>query len=134
MIETKEIYVGTTDCKNEEIKIRGCFGWKFVEDRNHGRSGGLHILLKRDTEMKNYQRIANLELEYNKCKKGIKVYNKIVEEPEDLLVVVALFLLLVFPLVLYCVYKSNQKKEIAHNNAKLHKEMNFILEEAKSLL
>lgn len=134
MIETKELYVGTTDRKNEEIKIRGCFGWEYVEERHHGRSGGLHILLKRDTEMKNYSKLASLENEYDDCKKRIKVYNKIVEEPGDLLILAALFILFIFPLVLYCMYKSNQKKEIAENNAKLHKEMNSILEEAKSLL
>ena len=75
-----------------------------------------------------------MENKYDNCKKRIKVYNKIVEEPGDLLILVALFILFVFPLVLYCMYKSNRKKEIAENNAKLHKEMNSILEEAKSLL
>ena len=134
MIETKEPYVGTLVRKNEEIEIRRNFGWKYVEERHHGRSGGLHILLSRDTEMKNYSKLASLENAYDDRKKRIKVYNKIVEEPEDLLILVALFILFIFPLVLYCMYKSNQKREIEENNSKLHKEMNSILEEAKSLL
>ena len=133
MIETKEIYVGTVDRKNEEVKLRGCFGWEFVEDRHHGRSG-LHILLKRDTEMKNYKKLVALEEEHTKCKSQIRTYKPIIDEPEDFLVLFLLFILAIFPLVIYCVYKSNQKKEIAHNNAKLIKRMHEIINEAKVLL
>lgn len=130
MIETKELYVGTTERKNEEIKIRGCFGWEYVEDKHYGRSHALHILLKRDTDIENYNKLASLENEYDDCKKQLKVYSPITDSPENFL----LILLFVFPFILYCMFKSDQKKEIAENNAKLHKEMNSILEEAKSLL
>lgn len=134
MIEKKELYVGSTDRKNEEIELRKNFGWTYVEDTHYGRTHALHIVLQRDPMMKKYKELASLENKYDNCKKRIKVYNKIVEEPGDLLILAALFILFIFPLVLYCMYKSSQKKEIAENNAKLNKEMKSILEEAKSLL
>ncbi len=133
-LESKEIYVGTVAKKEEEIKLRKNFGWKYVEDRNHGRSGGLHIVLVRVEGMKNYSELVSLENEYDDCKKKLKTYNKIVEEPEDLLFIFALFIMLIFPLVIYCAFKSNQKQKIAENNAKLHKRMDEIVLEAQALL
>lgn len=135
-MERKEISVRTDDKKQEDIRVRECFGWNLVKIENRG-STRLHsyfATLERDTEMKNYKKLVALEEEHTKCKSQIRTYKPIIDEPEDFLVLFLLFILAIFPLVIYCVYKSNQKKEIAHNNAKLHKEMNSILEEAKSLL
>lgn len=133
MIEKKEIYVGTTDRKNEEIELRKNFGWTYVEDTHHGRTHALHIVLQRDPMMKKYKELDSLEKQYDNCKKQLKVYHKIVEEPEDLILLVALFLLLIFPLVLYCLYKSKQKERIAINNAGLNLKMKSIIEEAQKL-
>ena len=61
MIETKELYVGSTDRKNEEIELRKNFGWTYVEDTHHGRTHALHIVLQRDPMMKKYKELDSLE-------------------------------------------------------------------------
>lgn len=128
--ETKEIYVGTVQRKAEEIELRKNFGWRYVRDESYGRSAALHIVLERDKEMKNYSSIASLENNYDNLKKQLKKYYPITDSPEMFL----LILIFVFPFVIYCLYKSGQKKEIAENNAKLHKQMDEILKQAKELL
>ena len=129
-LERKEIYVGTVDRKNKEIALRRDFGWSYVEDTHRGRSHVLHIVLSRNKDMKNYSLIAKLEEKHDKLQEQIKTYFPITDSPEMFL----LILLLIFPFVLYCVYKSNQKKEIASNNAKLMNEMKKIRDEARVLL
>jgi hypothetical protein len=129
-IETKEVYVGTVDKKTEEIRLRKNFGWSYVEDKHHGRSGGLHILLQRDKDMKNYGQVAALENKYDALKKQMKYYSPITDSPEMFL----LILVFIFPFVIYCVYKSNQKKAVAENNANVRKQMNEVLNQAQALL
>lgn len=130
MIEKKELYVGTTDRKKEEIELRKNFGWTYVEDTYYGRSHALHIVLQRDPMLKKYKELDSLEKQYDNCKKQLKVYSPITDSPENFL----LILLFVFPFVLYCMYKSNQKREIEENNSKLNKEMKSIVNEAQALL
>ena len=128
-IETKELYVGTYQKKQSEIKIRGYFGWEYVEDKHYGRSGTLHIVLKRDKDLTNYKKLDELEKRYDNYKKQIKTYSPISDSPEMFL----LILLLIFPFVIYCVYKHNQKIEIRNNNGRLIREMNEIIKEAKTI-
>lgn len=127
--ESKEIYVGTVDKKAKEIELRKNFGWTYVEDKHHGRSGGLHILLQRDRDMKNCAQLAALENKYDSLKKQMKYYSPITDSPEMFL----LILVFIFPFVIYCVYKSNQKKAIAENNANVQKQMNEVLNQARLL-
>ena len=129
-LERKEVYVGTVDRKNNEIALRRDFGWSYVEDTHWGRSHALYIVLSRNKDMKNYSSIAKLEEKHDKLQKQIKTYSPITDSPEMFL----LILLLIFPFVLYCVYKSNQKKEIASNNDKLMSEMKKTRDEARALL
>ena len=135
-MERKEISVRTDDKKQEDIKVCECFGWNLVkiESRRVTRLHSYFAIFERDTEMKHYKELVALEEEHTKCKSQIRTYNPIVDEPEDFLVLFLLFILAIFPLVIYCVYKSNQKKEIAHNNAKSIKRMHEIINEAKALL
>ncbi len=128
-IEEKDIYVGTTQRKEEEIKVRQVFGWKYIKDEHHGRTHALHIVLKRNRDIPNYSRLTYLEREYDECKKQLRTYFPITDSPEMFL----LILLLIFPFVIYCVYKSNQKKEIKENNERLHQKMDRILEMARTL-
>lgn len=127
--ESKEIYVGTVDKKAKEIELRKNFGWSYVEDKHHGRSGGLHILLQRDKDMKNYGQLATLENKYDSLQKQMKYYSPITDSPEMFL----LILVFIFPFVIYCVYKSNQKKSVAENNANVQKQMNEVLNQARLL-
>ncbi len=128
--ETKEPYVGTVDKKAKEIALRENFGWRYVTDSHHGRSGGLHIILERNTEMKNYTRISSLEQKYDSLKKQLKTYYPITDSPEMFL----LILVFIFPFIIYCVYKSNQKQTIKENNEAISKQMDAVVKEAKSLL
>ena len=131
--EEKEMYVGTLEKKDKEIKLRKRFGWVYVKDTHHGRSGSLHIVLQRDKDMKHYGELASLEKEYDECKSHMKYYKKVVDEPEDLIIVILLFLLFIFPLIIYLAFKNNQKHSIAEHNAKLESRMKAILLEADAL-
>ena len=129
-IETKEPYVGTIAVKKEQIELRKNFGWRFVEDRNHGRSGGLHILFERDKDMKNYDELARLENMYDDLEKKIKHYYPISDSPEMFLLIFCF----VFPFLIYLGYKHSQKQEYAEHNAEIRDKMNIVLNKAKKLI
>ena len=133
-IETKEIhiyYAGDEMAKNiEESKL---FGWQKTEQTvRHGRSS--YGIMARDKDMPHYYEIVELEEKYLELKKKKKTYNKVIEEPVDVLLMFLLILLFVFPFVLYIVFKSNQKKRINEHNSKLQNQMDEYARKAQELI
>ena len=129
-LERKEVYVGTLARKNEEDSIRSHFCWKYVDDKHVGRSHAWYAIYERNTNILNYEKIAKLDNEYFNLKAQKKVYYPITDSPEMFL----LILLFIFPFVLYCIYKSNQKSEIEAHNLKIEKRLKEIIKEADKLL
>ena len=80
---------------------------------------GLEEQKREDIDMTS--KLAALENKYDSLKKQMKYYSPITDSPEMFL----LILVFIFPFVIYCVYKSNQKKAIAENNANVQKQMNY---------
>ena len=107
------------------------FGWEHTEDasRRHGPHHSTVHVLARDKDTPNYRLIAALEAKYFSLKAQLKSYT-----PMDVGWSIVLFLLLIFPFVIYAAYKSSQKKKIDENNAKIHSQMNKILNEVATLL
>ena len=128
-LETKEPYVGTTTRKEEEIALRKNFGWSYIKDKHVSR-GGLHIVLQRDRDMKNYKEISYCEEKYDSLKSQKKTYFPITDSPEMFL----LILVFIFPFVLYCVFKSNQKQRYKEINESLQRQMDECVAKAKALL
>jgi len=108
------------------------FAWKHTEDTSYssGRIHGTASVLARDKEMPNYKLISALEDKYFHLKSNIKIYKPISDNWE---LAVILFLLLVMPFAIYCIYKGKQKRKINENNNHLQIEMEKVLEEVKSL-
>jgi hypothetical protein len=108
------------------------FGWKHTEDNSvrSGRHHYTHHVLARDKDMENHDRIANLETKYFQLKLELRTYSPITDSPEMFL----LILLLVFPFVIYLVYKGNQKRSIEENNMKIHQQMDEVLKEVEPLI
>ena len=129
-IEKKSVYVGLASKKYSVIQRYETFGWKYVGDSSWGRSGSLHADFERDFEIKNRNRLLDLERRYEQCSGKIKVYTPITETPENFLLIFAL----IFPFFIWLAYKHNQKKTIIANNQKVFKEREDILNEAKTLL
>lgn len=72
MIETKQklLYVNfrleNLDLQKEN-QVQLCFGWKAEKSfANPNRGGGTVVEYSRDTEMKNYDQVKNLELQYER--------------------------------------------------------------------
>ncbi len=122
-IETKTVHGDFSDYLK--------FGWSHTED-SHVRHGPRHStvhILARDKDMPNYRLIAALDAKYFALKSQLNTYT-----PMDVGLSIALFLLFIFPFVIYLAYKSSQKKKIDQNNAKIHGQMNEILNEVATLL
>ena len=129
-IEKKSVYVGLASKKYSVIQNYETFGWKYVGDTHHGRSHALHAEFERDFEIKNRNRLLELERRYEQCSGKIKVYTPITETPEGFLWI----FVFIFPFFIWLAYKRNQKKTILANNQKVFKEREDILKEAKTLL
>ena len=138
MIETKEITLGFANSEIEVIRkiyehqlehveCLTAFGWQKVEKAT--RDGKDYQVITRDTDMSNYEQLKDLEEKYNVARNSVDVY----EEP-DALIVFFLFLLFVFPGVLYLVKKSKDKKEIALNNQRQKEIMKQCVSEGRKLL
>lgn len=136
MIETKEMILGFTDAKVlrsiyehqlEYVECLTAFGWQKVEKVTH--DGKDFQVITRDTDMSNYEQLKALEEKYNAARYSVDVY----EEP-NAFIVFLLFLLFVFPGVLYLVKKSKDKKEIALNNQRQEEIMKQCVSEGKKLL
>ncbi|MDY2913072.1 MAG: hypothetical protein SOV58_00350 [Candidatus Enteromonas sp.] len=128
-IETKEV---SLSANGRSLATYEAFGWKYTQDVHHSRYR--YELLARDKDMPNYRLIKALESKYESLLAQKKTYSPVNEEPEKILIMVLLFLLFVFPLVIYLVFKSRQKAEYAEHNALLEKEMQKIMKEARALL
>lgn len=127
MIETIQLYGNRT---SEKVLDAKAFGWQDTQEVSCGsRSRHTETILARDTNMPNYLEIKKLESEFNTCKSGLKKY-----EPADPLNCILFFCLLVFPLVIYLIYKSEQKEKIESNNLVLISRMNQLKTRAKELL
>lgn len=122
-IETKSVY-GDVD---EYLD----FGWKHTEDTSvrSGRTSHIKHILARDKDMPNYRLITALEAKYFDLKKQKWTYY-----PMEPGITLLLFLLLIFPGIIYFGVKSNQKSKVEAHNAKLQKQMNEVLEEVAPLL
>lgn len=79
--------------------------------------------------MPNYDELVRLEGKYDAYENEKQKY-----EEMDLEVALVLYLLLLFPGIIYTVHKSKQKKEITEYNKALQQRMDKILEKAKALL
>ena len=128
-LETKQVPADYQK-KTDEIELRRAFGWRYVDDTHRGRTHSLFLILERDTEIKHYEELNKLEQRYDSLGKQYRTYFPITDSPEMFL----LILLFLFPFVLYCIFKSNQKKRIAENNVRIKKEQADIVQEAKALL
>ena len=133
-IETREVVLawGEKGERERDLKVYESFGWKYTQDVHRGRSS--YNLLARDMDMPNYRLIKALDDKYFALKAQKKVYTPIYDEPINFLVMFLLLILFVFPLVIYLLFKSSQKEKIQEHNAKLEREMEDILKEARSLL
>lgn len=133
-IETKEVHLGYSDNgeRARNLKVYEGFGWKYTQDVRRGRS--TYNVLARDKDMPNYRLIKALEDKYFTLKNQKKVYTPIYDEPVNFLVMFLLLILFVFPLIIYLVFKSNQKAKIRELNERLDKEMEKCLNEARALL
>lgn len=133
-IETKEVMLPSNEngARDKRLKVYETFGWKYTQDVHRGRS--FYNLLARDMDMPNYPLIKALEDKYFSLESQKKTYVPVNDEPINFLIMFLLFLLFVFPLVIYLFYKSNQKERFAAINAELEKQMNDILKEAATLL
>lgn len=136
MIETKEIILGFADAKvmgsiyEHQLEYVECliaFGWQKVEKVTRG--GKDFQVITRDTDMSNYDKLKALEEKYNVARNSVVVY----EEPNAFMVFL-LFLLFVFPGVLYLVKKSKDKKEIALNNQRQEEIMKQCVSKGRKLL
>ena len=108
------------------------FGWEHTQD-SPARSGRSHYtahILARDKDVENHRLIETLEKKYFYLKSQIKTYSPITDSPENFL----LILLFIFPFVIYCVYKGNQKRKIQENNERLEEQMEQVLIEVKPLI
>lgn len=125
-IERKDFYYSGLKEKEEIIEVRQAFGWTYVGDYHRSR-GCPEVKFERDTEMLNYKRLKWFEDKYDDAKSKIRHYFPITDSPEMFL----LILLFIFPFVIYCVYKKNQKAEIAKDNAHYEQIMNECLQKAR---
>jgi len=80
--------------------------------------------------MKNHSLLAALENNYFQLNSQLRTYSPITDSPE----MFHLILPLVFPFIIYCVYKGNQKRNIQENNAQLHQQMSKVIKEDESLI
>ena len=127
-IEKKSLYVGDLEREKSEVALRQEFGWTFVGDHSPGRSG-LHADFERDKDMPNYARLAELEKEFDNAQASRKYYSPIYDNPEMFL----LILIFIFPFVLYCIYKSNQKQEYAEINKQCEARKKAALDAARQI-
>ena len=133
-IETKEVHLGweKDSERAKNLKVYESFGWKYTQDAHRGRT--TYNILARDMDMPNYILIKALDDKYFALKAQKKVYKPVYGEPENFLLMFVLLLLFVFPLIIYLLFKSSQKAKIQEHNAKLDREMNQVLNEARALL
>lgn len=138
MIETEEMILGFTNSEIEAMRTiyehqlehvdcLTAFGWQKVEKVT--RDGKDYQVITRDTDMPNYEQLKTLEEKYIVARNSVGVY----EEPDSFLVFL-LFLLFVFPGILYLVKKSKDKKEIALNNQRQKEIMIQLVSEGRKLL
>lgn len=120
----------------ETITTRDCstflkFGWNVSKEKYVGHIKCIYMeyTLTRDKEMKNYQQIVALERKYNALRSQLKTY-----KPMDPSLAFVAFICLIIPFVIYAAIKSNQKKEIEYNNAKIKRKMDEVLEQVQPLL
>ena len=134
MIETIQLYGNRT---SEKVLDAKAFGWQDTQEvrcgsRSHHTETILATMKQEEVKINdllNYLEIKKLESEFNTCKSGLKKY-----EPADPLNCILFFCLLVFPLVIYLIYKSEQKEKIESNNLVLISRMNQLKLRAKELL
>lgn len=107
------------------------FGWQFTTDtiRHSGRFSRTYHILARDMDMKNYLMILKLEKQFF----NLEADRKSVPEVDKLLAFV-LFLLCIFPGIIYLVVKDSEQNKIRSLNSEISKQQLSILKQVEQLL
>ena len=141
MIETRTIKArGSIDGSSWEqevfqsymkyIRDLSAFGWKIQSDNHvnedYYRTSGFVFLLVRDTKMPNYDRINELEKEYENARSQLKHYNEL-----NIHLAVFLFFIFIIPGI---VLKNKDKKAKYDYNEPFQNIMRKAIIEANSLL
>ena len=115
----------------EDIPHRKKFGWRYAEDFPDfpQEAPNKEKYLARDKDMSNYELITALEKKYFETKGKQVTY-----QPANPFLIVIFLLLGLLPLILYLLFKSNEKNEYYNYNSKLKNEMESIAKEASLLL
>ena len=144
MIETRTIKArGSIDGSSWEqevfhsymkyIRDLSAFGWKIQSDNHvngdYYRTSGFVFLLVRDTNMPNYNRINELEKEYENARSQLKHYNEL-----NIHLAVFLFFIFIIPGIVYVVLKNKEKKAKYDYNEPFQNKMRKAIIEANSLL
>ena len=106
------------------------FGWQFTQDTSEriGRTSHMVHLLVRDKDMPNYDLLFAYETKYFNLKKDLKSY-----KPVEGFTAFLLALLLLFPMIIYLIYKNDQYRQIKEHNDYVRKCMQETIDEAKKL-
>lgn len=100
------------------------FGWVYVRD-----GGPTHSYrLERDTKMPHYDELESLCDTYETAKSGIKEYHG-----PKFSTCLILFILFIFPMVIYLVAKNFQKKSILEKNSQKYEIMRNAISKARKL-
>ena len=123
-IETKEVL--------GDYKPYLKFGWQFTSDvsRHYGRCGRrTYHILARDMDMKNYLMIIKLEARYFNLQSQRKPLPEI-----DKLLTFVLFLLCIFPGIIYLLIKDSEEKKVRSLNSEISKQQLLIIEQVNQLI
>ena len=138
MNETIELVLGFTTSPNDSLRsiyehqlqhveCMTAFGWRKVEKVTRGNKD--YQILTRDTNMSNYEQLKSLEEKYNAARQNVDVYQK-----ANPFITFLLFILLIFPGVLYLVKKAKEKKAVIANNEKQEEIMKQCISVGRKLL
>ena len=133
MIETKkvELHGSLSNDKCEKyIQDLTAFGWQPTQivDERYSRYTRHYQILARETSMPNYDILIKYEKMYEDAKSNIKTY-----ESMDISLAIFLFLIFIFPGIIYVHYKRNQKSNIEYDNDQCYEEMKKAVLLAKEL-
>lgn len=122
-IETKTV--------REDPKDYLYFGWKHTEDTRvrTGKARHTEHILARDKDMPNYKLISALEKKYFTLRSMKKSCS-----PIDGGLCFILFVCLIFPGIIYLIFKVAEQSRIDNYNSPLEREMREILIEVKKLI
>ena len=138
MNETRDVILGFKNPAPESLRniyehqlqyveCLTAFGWQKVEKVT--RDGKDYQVLTRDTNLPNYEQLKSLEEKYNAARQNADAY-----EEANPFITFLLFILFIFPGVLYLVKKAKEKKTILANNKKQEEIMEQCVSAGRKLL